>query len=52
MSAAQPTLDVAGEPPRFLAWAPRARWGLAIGAVAALGLLSVSRGSAFLYWQF
>jgi D-alanyl-lipoteichoic acid acyltransferase DltB (MBOAT superfamily) len=53
MARAEPTLGaVAGNAPALLRWAPEPHWGLAIGAVAAVGLLSVSRGGAFLYWQF
>jgi alginate O-acetyltransferase complex protein AlgI len=53
MARAEPTLQaVAGSAPAVLRWAPAPRWGLAIGVVAAIGLLSVSRGREFLYWQF
>jgi alginate O-acetyltransferase complex protein AlgI len=53
MARADPTLAaIADSAPTVLRWAPEPRWGLAIGAVAAIGLLSVTRGSQFLYWQF
>jgi hypothetical protein len=53
MARAEPTLQaVAGTAPSLLRWAPAPRWGLAIGAVAAIGLLSVTHGREFLYWQF
>ena len=52
MIMAQPTLEAVNAPPRFLSWAPRPGWGLAVGVAAALGFLSVTRGSVFLYWQF
>ena len=51
MVRAQPTLE-AVSPPRILRWTPSPRWGLALGVIAALGLLSVTRGGEFLYWQF
>ncbi len=44
MARAQPTLQaVAGSAPPFSAGRRAPRWGLAIGAVAAIGLLSVNR---------
>jgi D-alanyl-lipoteichoic acid acyltransferase DltB (MBOAT superfamily) len=53
MERAEPALGaIAGRAPSLLRWAPVPRWGLAIGAVAAVGLLSVTRGREFLYWQF
>jgi D-alanyl-lipoteichoic acid acyltransferase DltB (MBOAT superfamily) len=39
-------------PPRREAWDPRPAWGLAAGAVFALCVLSLSRISEFLYFQF
>lgn len=35
-----------------LAWMPTRRWAIAIGLVAATGLLSLNRVSEFLYFQF
>jgi D-alanyl-lipoteichoic acid acyltransferase DltB (MBOAT superfamily) len=52
MVRAQPTIEAVSATPALLRWSPKPRWGIAIGLVAALGLLSVTRGSEFLYWQF
>jgi D-alanyl-lipoteichoic acid acyltransferase DltB (MBOAT superfamily) len=52
MANSQPTLEAVTAAPRPLLWSPEPRWGLAIGVVAMLGLLSVTRNSEFLYWQF
>ncbi len=52
MARALPTLETVSAAPGLLRWAPVPRWGLAIGVVAAIGLLSVTRGGEFLYWQF
>jgi hypothetical protein len=52
MARALPTLETVSASPGLLRWAPVPRWGLAIGVVAAIGLLSVTRGGEFLYWQF
>jgi len=39
-------------PPSRLAWQPNRRWVLVMAAVLVLGLLSMSRPSEFLYFQF
>jgi len=36
----------------WLEWAPGASWAIAMGVVAAMGLLSLTRHSEFLYFQF
>lgn len=46
-----PALDYAGGARRF-AWAPTGRWAWATAAVAVLGVLSLTRVSEFLYFQF
>jgi alginate O-acetyltransferase complex protein AlgI len=52
MVRARPTLETASMAPAMLRWAPTPAWGLAIGVIAAIGLLSITRGGVFLYWQF
>lgn len=37
---------------RWFAWAPSPRWALTTVALGVLGILSLTRASAFLYWQF
>jgi D-alanyl-lipoteichoic acid acyltransferase DltB (MBOAT superfamily) len=44
-----PARDAGGA---WLAWQPRARWGVAIGALLLGSLLSLSRPAEFLYFQF
>jgi D-alanyl-lipoteichoic acid acyltransferase DltB (MBOAT superfamily) len=51
MRSVQPTLEGVAAP-AAIRWAPTPAWGMAIGVVAAIGLLSVTRGGIFLYWQF
>lgn len=48
---AHPTLE---HPPRarWLIWHGDTAWAVAVAAVAFLGVLSITRTSAFLYWQF
>lgn len=54
----EPVLDRAPDlgPPagwlRFLGWAPSPQWAVAIGVLAFLGVISITRVSEFLYWQF
>ena len=54
MSRFEPVLEMsshgAGGP--RLAWRPSLRWAIAGGAVAFLGIISITRVSEFLYWQF
>jgi alginate O-acetyltransferase complex protein AlgI len=52
MVRARPTLEAVTPPRMVLRWAASPGWGLAVGVVAAIGFLSVTRGSEFLYWQF
>jgi alginate O-acetyltransferase complex protein AlgI len=35
-----------------LRWAPSPRWAIATGVLAFLGMISITRVSEFLYWQF
>ena len=53
MQRYQPALDLSAHAstPR-LAWVPQTRWVLAMSVVLALGLLSLTRPSEFLYFQF
>ncbi|HEY1935986.1 MAG TPA: MBOAT family protein [Acetobacteraceae bacterium] len=37
---------------RWIVWHDNAAWAIAVGAVAFLGILSITRTSVFLYWQF
>jgi alginate O-acetyltransferase complex protein AlgI len=37
---------------RFLPWSPAPAWAIALGIMAALGLLAMNRVSEFLYFQF
>jgi len=46
-----PTLEHPPHPGR-IAWHGNAAWAVAVGMVAFLGILSITRTSAFLYWQF
>ena len=49
----QPALNFRGPPaPARLAWRPTAGWAALVAAVTACGLLSLTRASEFLYYQF
>ena len=49
----QPALNFRGPPASGrLAWRPRAGWAALVAAVTACGLLSLTRASEFLYYQF
>jgi alginate O-acetyltransferase complex protein AlgI len=49
----QPALNFRGSPsPAGLAWRPTAGWAAVVAAVTACGLLSLTRASEFLYYQF
>src|SRR5437660_10597172 len=49
----QPALNFRGPPaPARLAWRPTAGWAALVAAVTACGLLSLTRSSEFLYYQF
>jgi alginate O-acetyltransferase complex protein AlgI len=37
---------------RWFVWAPNARWAMTTVALGVLAILSLTRASAFLYWQF
>lgn len=52
LSAYAPTLEPPRDGPARLSWRPTPAWGLATGAVAGLGILSLTREGEFLYWQF
>lgn len=47
-----PALDGGPHRPARLAWAPTRGWGVVIGLIALLDLLSLNRPSDFLYFQF
>jgi D-alanyl-lipoteichoic acid acyltransferase DltB (MBOAT superfamily) len=49
-----PVLDMRqlARPPRWLVWTPSPAWAVATGTVAFLGIMSITRVSEFLYWQF
>jgi hypothetical protein len=38
--------------PRWLTWKPSIAWAVATGGLAFLGIISITRISEFLYWQF
>jgi alginate O-acetyltransferase complex protein AlgI len=48
----EPALDCPASRPARLAWAPTRAWGVVIGVIALLDLLSLNRPSDFLYFQF
>lgn len=48
----EPALDCGACRPARLAWAPTRAWGVVIGVIALLDLLSLNRPSDFLYFQF
>jgi alginate O-acetyltransferase complex protein AlgI len=48
----RPALDFRGQAPLRLAWRPTLKWSAAVAALAVGGLLSLSRPSEFLYYQF
>lgn len=56
MSRWEPVLPLSGlkiAPPRYIeAWVPSRRWAIAIGVVAFLAVISTTRVSEFIYWQF
>jgi alginate O-acetyltransferase complex protein AlgI len=52
LAAFAPTLEPPRDGPAPVLWRPTPAWGLAAGAVAALGVLSLTREGEFLYWQF
>lgn len=56
MARWEPVLPLSGlriVPPRHLAaWVPSRRWAIAIGIVAFLAVISTTRVSEFIYWQF
>ncbi len=55
LSRFNPVLEVASaeiRESRFLVWKPSPRWAVAIGIIAFLGIISITRVSEFLYWQF
>jgi D-alanyl-lipoteichoic acid acyltransferase DltB (MBOAT superfamily) len=50
-----PVLEMPEQPDtqlRRLAWSPSAGWAVATGIIASIGIMSVTRLSEFLYWQF
>jgi D-alanyl-lipoteichoic acid acyltransferase DltB (MBOAT superfamily) len=50
-----PVLEMPEQPdahPRRFAWVPNAGWAMATGLIASIGIMSVTRLSEFLYWQF
>ena len=49
-AAAPVSARTAGKAP--MVWRPSARWAVAVGALAVLGVLSLNRPSDFLYFQF
>lgn len=49
-ATASPKLSHAPEP--RLLWSPLPRWAVVSAAVTIAGVLSITRGSEFLYWQF
>jgi alginate O-acetyltransferase complex protein AlgI len=53
-SSFDPVLEPVKHPPvpRWLAWTPSGRWAVVIGAMAFFSIISITRFSEFLYWQF
>jgi len=53
MANFSPTLtEVRPACPRWLQWQPTSRWGLAVGVLLALSLMSLQQTKVFLYFQF
>ena len=50
----QPALDFHGSAPsaKWLAWQPSPKWGMLVALIVTGSLLSLSRVSEFLYYQF
>ena len=52
LARGHPTLEHPAHKPKRLRWSESPAWAVAAGLTAFLGVLSVTRGSVFLYWQF
>jgi len=52
LARGHPTLEHPAHLPRRLRWSESTAWAVAAGITAFLGVLAVTRGSVFLYWQF